>query len=701
MALDSKKFAEYIKSANLVEHISENVLTKMGTDIIGWFDDDEEARSEWKTRTEQWLKLATQVIEKKSYPWPNAANVKFPLITTAAMQFAARAYPALVPGPNLVQGLVIGRDEGGKKQQSAERVGRHMSYQLLFDMDDWEEDMDRLCLILPIIGCVFKKTYFDPTTNKNCSEVILPHDLVIDYFAKSVEKATRKSHIIWRTKNEVVERVRRGLFADLDLPDPVSGGNTNTVKDKIDGVKEPKFSPATPHKFIECHTFWDLDKDDYAEPYIITVHYESKKVVRVVPRFKSEGIEENAKGEIIAIKALEYFTKFPFIPNPDGGIYDVGFGLLLGGINETINTLTNQLLDSGTLNNLQGGMLGRGIRLRGGSSAFMPGEWKNVDFTGDDIKKHIFPLPTKEPSTVLFQLLEALVTSGKELASVAEIFVGKMPGQNTPATTTMATIEQGLKVFTAIYKRIYRALGKEYAKLFLLNSQHIDQKIFFTINEAQGPVEQEVDKTDYAPDNLAVKPFSDPNVVSSAQKLMRVQSYGALIELGTISPQEYTKRFLEAVDAENISALMNVPPPQPSPEEKVMQMEMQQSAQEHQSKMQQTQVQAMFKAQEAQQKQQIAAMEAMFERQAQEQERRHEAFMLQLKEREAQLKLMVTAKTAQQDAALSRQEHVQEVTQSHVEHKQKLEQGEAQHKQKLAQAKEKKTNGTGSKGTNK
>lgn len=694
MPLDSKKFGEYIKSANLCDHIEDEVLVKMGADVVDWFDDDEEARSDWKAKTEQWLKLATQVIEKKSYPWPNAANVKFPLITTAAMQFAARAYPALVPGPNLVQGLVIGRDEGGKKQQSAERVGRHMSYQLLFDMEDWEEDMDRLCLILPIIGCVFKKTYFDPTQKKNCSEVILPHDLVIDYFAKSVEKATRKSHIIWRTKNEVTERIRRGLFVDVDLPDPVSGSNAHPVKDKIDGTKEPKLSPATPHKFIECHTFWDLDEDDYAEPYIITVHYDSKKVVRVVPRFAPEGIEENAKGQIIAIKPIEYFTKFPFIPNPDGGIYDVGFGLLLGGINETINTLTNQLLDSGTLNNLQAGMLGRGIRLRGGTNGFIPGEWKSVDFTGDDIKKHIFPLPTKEPSEVLFKLLEALVTSGKELASVAEIFVGKMPGQNTPATTTMATIEQGLKVFTAIYKRIYRALGKEYAKLFKLNALHIDKNIFFTINEAQGPVEQEVKVEDYAPENLAVKPFSDPNVVSSAQKLMKVQSYGALIELQTINPQEYTKRFLEAVEAENISALMQVGPPKPSPEEQQAQMEMQQSQQEHQSAMQQKQVDGMMKQQEAQQKAQVAQLMAMLDKQTKEMEMRFKAFELQLKEREAQLKLMVATKTAQQDLTLSKQEHQQDTQQSAEAHSQKLEQGEAQHKQKLEQAKEKKPNGS-------
>jgi chaperonin GroES len=154
------KFEEYISSNNLSDHYDQETLDKIGNKIVEWFDDDEESRHDWKTRNESWLKLATQVMEKKTYPWPNAANVKYPLLTTAAMQFAARAYPALVPGPNLVAGLVVGKDEGGQKQMTAERVGHHMSYQLLYEMPGWEEDMDRLCIILPIIGCVFKR----PTT---------------------------------------------------------------------------------------------------------------------------------------------------------------------------------------------------------------------------------------------------------------------------------------------------------------------------------------------------------------------------------------------------------------------------------------------------------------------------------------------------------------------------------------------------------
>ena len=668
-----------LESKNLTD-LYEDQLKEIGVKIKEWFDADEQSRIEWKDKNDQWLKLATQVIEKKSYPWPGAANVKFPLLTTAAMQFAARAYPALVPGPNLVAGQVIGRDEGGLKQGSAERIGRHMSYQLLHEMDDWEEDMDRLCMLLPIAGCVFKKTYFDPTKGGNVSELVSAQDLVIDYYAKSLESASRKSHIIYRTKNQLEERFRRGIFRRVELLEPRLQGQPSDVKNQIDGTQEPKVTPATPYKLIECHCSWDLDGDDYEEPYIVTIDYNTMEVLRIVARFDEQSIEvetdDKGKEKLVAIKPIEYFTKFGFIPNPDGSIYDLGFGLLLGGINESVNTLTNQLLDAGTLNNLQSGFLGRGIRMRAGNTRFLPGEWKPVEFTGDDIKKHIFPIPAKEPSDVLFKLLETLVTSGKELASVAEIMVGKMPGQNTPATTTMATIEQGLKVFTAIYKRIYRALGKEYQKLFRLNGLYIDDTVYFTINEPQGPTSQEVSKTDYA-NKIAVKPNADPNVVSSAQKLMKVQSYGALLQLGTIKPLEYTKRYLEAVETENITALIETQP-KPDPEQQKMQAEMMMEQQMHQMKMQLEQMKLQMKQQEMQMDIQFKQME------------------LQLKGKEAEMKMMASAAETQMDLETAHVTHQQDMTIAHEEHemdkklvKEKGEMQQTQHEQKMKQMKDK------------
>lgn len=663
--LDKQDLAALIDKKNLAEDYDTDILNRIGMKVVEWFDEDEDSRRAWCERNDQYLKLATQVVERKTTPWPGAANVKYPLLTTAALQFAARAYPALVPGPNLVAGLVIGRDQDGSKTEVAGRIGRHMSYQLLWEMDNWEEDMDKLCFILPIVGCLFKKTYYDPMEEKNVSELILPDALVVDYYAKSVECAARKSEIIWRTQNQVQERINKGLFLDVDLKQP-EAHTKGPARDAIDGLTAPKRTSATPHKFIECHCSWDMDDDGYDEPYIVTVHYQTKQVVRIKARWSIEGIvttpdEKTGKEKFVKINPDEYYTKFGFIPNPDGSIYDLGFGLLLGGINESVNTLTNQLLDSGTLNNLQAGFLGRGIRIRGGNSRFIPGEWKPADFTGDDIRKHIFPLPTKEPSDVLFKLLETLVTSGKELASVAEIFVGKMPGQNTPATTTMATIEQGLKVFTAIYKRIYRSLGKEYSKLFKLNSVHLpDEQLYFTLNEAKGAQGGSVARSDYDPNNLTVKPNADPNIVSDAQKLMKVQSYGPLLQLQTINPKEYTKRFLEAVNAENVEALMNFQPP-PNPEMQKMQMEGQQAQQSHQMDMQKSQQDTYQAAQEAQMKAQLEAYKAQQDAKSKEQEMRIAAMEAELEQRKASVAMYQQVQQHQLDMKHSQETHAQEM----------------------------------------
>lgn len=680
-----------LSATNIVDQLDDDELKKLGYEIIDGFEEDLGSRSGWIEKTTEWMNLATQVKETKSFPWPNAANVKYPLLTTAAMQFAARAYPALIPSGNkLVSGVVTGRDQDGSLGESATRVGKHMSYQLLYEMPTWEEDMDKLCLVLPIIGCAFKKSYYDPLAKANRSDLVLPKDLVINYFAKTLEDAYRKSHIIELDSNKVYERKAKGIFRDIDYGEAVDSDLTNRIRTDADmGLIRATLDNSTPHTFIECHTYADLDDDGYAEPYIITVHYESKKVARIVPRFNEADVEYEGK-KILAIKPKEYFTKFGFIPNPDGSIYDLGFGLLLGGINDTVNTLTNQLLDSGTLNNLQAGFLGRGIRIRAGNTRFTPGEWKPVDFTGDDIKRHIFPMPTKEPSNVLFQLLQTLVTSGKELASVAEIFTGKMPGQNTPATTTMASIEQGLKVFTAIYKRIYRSLSKEYQKLYDLNLENVDQDVYFTLNEMDKQTGEAVYQKDYS-SKVSVKPGADPNVASESQKLAKAQGLLEMLQLGTINPQVVTKRVLEAQEQYGVEELMQMPQQGPSPEQQkaqadmqAMQQKAQQDAQAHDAKLKEMQMQAMIKEHESALKQQAAMMQNKLDAQGKAMELRikevENALKLQHDQRMNMIELAKTVNKAHADKVASDIK----VSNMQHEHEQKMKQSQAEHKQKLS-----------------
>lgn len=665
-----KRINEFLQSKNIAEELDDELLAEIGAELKNEIEQDEDNCREWRNRNEVWLKLATQVMDTKTFPWPGASNVKFPLLATAAMQFAARAYPALVPGPNLVNAIVVGKDPEGTKQQSADRVGKHLSFQILNEMDGWEEDMDKLCMILPIVGCAFKKTYHDSMLKRNHSELILPQNMIVEYYAKTLESAYRKTEILEFRRNDVHERVEDGLWLDVELGDPKGRAGNTYETDRISGKKEPSINPATPYQFFECHTFYDLDDDGYAEPYIITLERESGKVVRIVARFSADGVVTNAKGKIVRITPDEYYTKFGFIPNPDGSIYDLGFGLLLGGINESVNTLTNQLVDSGTINNLSSGFLGRGIRIRAGNSKFLPGEWKPVDFTGEDIKKHIFPIPTKDPSEVLFKLLEALVSSGKELASVAEIFTGKMPGQNTPATTTMATIEQGLKVFTAIHKRIYRALSQEYFKLFHLNAKHMEGSSYFTINLMDESEQVEVYKDDYDIENIKVKPNADPNTVSQAQRLMKVQYVGQYIQLGGIDPIAYTKWALEQGEIENYQSLMRQGPPPPSPEQQAAEQEAQMKAQEHQMKMQEIQQNAALKAREGEQRVQQKAQEGQVKLQASQAN-------AALKEREQFMKMIGTAQQTQQNVQMRE-----------VEGRQKLQMNARMNEQKIANAKQ-------------
>jgi chaperonin GroES len=240
---------------------------------------------------------------------------------------------------------------------------------------------------------------------------------------------------------------------------------------------------------------------------------------------------------------------------------------LLGPINESVNTLINQLIDAGSLNNLQSGFLGKGLRIRMGETRFQPGEWKAVNSTGDDLKKQIVPLPSKEPSAVLFQLMGSLITSGKELASVAEIFVGKMPGQNTPATTTMATIEQGMKVFTAVYKRIYRSLEEEFIKLFDLNNTYLNP------NTYQEVIGITIGPDDFSKDTYKICPGADPTAVSQTEKLLKAQGLMEMLPLGILDPVKVGLRLLEAQEQPNYQDLLNptvaqtgaMPPPPPDP----------------------------------------------------------------------------------------------------------------------------------------
>jgi len=546
-------------SANIAEDLDQETLDGIGKDVVDVFNDDLESRSDWEDKHEEWLKLATQVIEDKTYPWPGASNSKYPLLSTAALQFHARAYPALVNDPKLVKTKVLGKkDEQGLKLDRAHRVSDYMSYQLLHEMSDWQDDMDRMLYILPITGLCFKKTYYSPSKQNIVSELVLARDLVINYYADDFEKA-RKTHRMYLSKNEFKEYRNLGIYLDIDLPDPDTKIHLG-VGDEITGLSPT--GDDSPHEILESHTWLDLDDDGYDEPYIVTVDLDSMKVVRIVARYLSKDVQVNSEGEILKIVPTEYFTQYSFIPNPESKIYSLGFGSLLGPLNSSINTILNQLTDAGTLSNLQGGFLAKGIRVRGGALRYKPGEWKTVQTTGDDLRKGIFPMPTREPSNVLLQLLQMLISSAERLASVKDIMVGENPGQNQPYSTTVAVLEQGMKVFVSIYKRIYRSLGKEYKKVYALNSTYLDEQKYFNVLD-DGKL-QEIRVSDFNMNDLDVIPGADPSILSEAHASAKAQSLAEKLAAGfPLNPTLVLRQVLEAEGHEDIDLLMQVEPPQP------------------------------------------------------------------------------------------------------------------------------------------
>ncbi|MCR4308171.1 MAG: hypothetical protein NUV80_06450 [Candidatus Berkelbacteria bacterium] len=587
-----------ITQTNIAESLSKEKLEEIGKKAHDGYILDLGSRRSWETKLEEWLKLATLAKENKSFPWANSSNVKYPIVATAAMQFSARAYPTLIPSDGqIVHAIVHGKDPQGEKAKRAERVGKFMSWQIMYDMDDWEDEMDRLLITLPVLGCVFKKTYWNKETEKNCSHLVMPQDLIVNYWAKSLETCERKTERMEMSKRVLRERQLGEIFLDIELQKPTQEAHQGI---KTDLVQPGSDDDTVPYTILEQHGYLDLDDDGYEEPYVITFEDKSKKVLRIVARFEEKDIKTNEKGKVTRIDAKEYYTKYGFIPNPDGGFYDVGFGLLLGPINESVNSIVNQLIDAGTLSNLQSGFIGKGLRIRMGDARFTPGEWKQVNATGDDLNKQVFPLPVREPSKVLFELLGMLVQSSKELASISEIFVGKMPGQNTPATTTMATIEQGMKVFTAIYKRVYRALNKEFHKLFNLNETYLDPQTYTNVlDDTIGP-------EDFNDDDYDVCPSADPSATSRQEKLARGQ---ALMEvggqLGTLDKMKVTERILDAMEEPNWQELINKQPPPPDPKVQEMQMKAQLDQQAAQSKMQIDQMKAQLDQQSAQTKLQM------------------------------------------------------------------------------------------------
>lgn len=562
-----------LDSDNIAESMDADDLDYIGNCVFNDYENDKDSRADWETRYADAMEMAMQVTQQKTFPWPNASNVKFPLLTIAALQYHARAYPALIPGENVVKARIIGEDTDGSKMARAKRVTEHMDFQVTEEDTQWEESMDKLLLVQPILGSAFKKTYFDTAKGHNVSELVFPKDLVVNYYTTSLETASRITHVIYLTRNQCYERQKAGLFLEFTegkSPTPPKADVITDSRDQGQGITPPPLDADTPYTILEQHRLLDLDGDGYAEPYIVWLREDTKQVLRIVARFLKENVTYTKDGEHIqSIKAEHFFTKFPFIPSPDGGFYDMGFGLLLGSLNHAIDTAINQMIDQGTMYSTSGGFLSRGVRVRGGDYTFRPNEFKRTDTSAEELSKGIVPLPTREPSAVLFQLLGLLIEYGTKIGMATDPLVGQNPGQNTPAETSRNTIAQGEKVFNGIYKRTYRSLKEEFRKLYHLNYLYAD------ILAPNGKYEYGGGYAlyeDYFESDKSIVPAADPNVSSETQQVAQAST---VYQLSTNTPgfdrYQATKRLLIAMKVPDIEQIFpdpkgpNAIPPQPNP----------------------------------------------------------------------------------------------------------------------------------------
>ena len=594
-------------SNNITDMLSEEYLSHLGHTVVQDYENDDNTRSGWKKRNEEAMKLALQVSEPKSYPWRNASNVKFPLLSQAALQFQVRAYGQLAKGPDIVKNRVRGVDKDGQKAARASRVSQHMSYQLLDEDDDWEDGFDKLLMILPIMGICYRKKFWCPDEQRLKTTTVLPQDLVVPYRAKSLETVPRKTEIYELYDREIKERqnlkvFRKAELGDAELIEPDDGDKRVDITSDISDTSRPR-------QILEQHLFLDLDGDGYEEPYIVTVDKSSSEVLRLVQRFKkitseqslqidklrdekkairrqvqemmsslpqdpqqiqqimpemkqrAQQVEEQmnmldeqikeleeAKPKILKIEPLECYTKFSFIPAPDGSFYDIGFGSLLGPLNRSVNSIINQLIDSGSLQNGSQGFIGRGARIKGGKVSFQPYEWKQVNSTGQSLRESIVPLPVNAPSPVLFNLLGLLIEYTQQLSSVTDAMSGKDMGQNTPAYNMQAMLQQGMQVFNGIFKRVYRSLRQEFREQYRLNAVYLNPEEYFSTID--GPAK--ILAQDYKGDPKDIYPAADPNAFSSMEKGMKAQFLSQRAnEVPGYHKVNVELRLLESMDIED------------------------------------------------------------------------------------------------------------------------------------------------------
>jgi len=523
--------------SNLAEELDEKEVAKVGKDLVRAYEDDKSSRKNWEDQYSKGLRMLGVIVEDRQDPFPGASGVHHPLLAEAATQFQARAIAEMFPAGGPVKTQIIGKTTD-KKLEQAQRVQDFMNFQVTQEIPDYFNELDQMLFYLALAGSAFKKIYFDNTLDRICSKFVPAEEFVISMENTDLETADRYTQVMKLTRTEIRKHQISGYYKDVPLTksDPNTGATSGDMVEqtlqRLEGMTPSMASKI--HTLLEVHTNIDLgeDKDELALPYIITIDYESQRVL---------SIRRNWKEEDSLKRKRTYFIHYKYLP----GLGFYGFGLIqmIGGLQHASTGALRALLDSAAFANLNGGFRAKGARIEGGDITISPGEWVEVEAYGDDLRKSFIPLPFKEPSPTLLQLLGVLTESGRRFASIADAMIGDSAGSG-PVGTTIALIEQGSKVFSAIHKRIHQAQGREFKLIYELNGEYLDDEYSFEVIGEN----KKIRRKDFSA-SISVVPVSDPNIFSQAQRIALAQT-GLQLARETpdvVDVKEATRRFLQAL----------------------------------------------------------------------------------------------------------------------------------------------------------
>ena len=549
--------------ANLAEYLDDYVLGSISKKLINDVESDKESRKEWmKTYTDGLKYLGMRFDEQRSQPFEGSSGVIHPILAESVTQFQAQAYKELLPAQGPVKTQIVGQRDANTEMQ-AERVAEFMNYYIMNEMPEYDPELDQLLFYLPLSGSAFKKVYYDASIRRPVSKFVPSEDLLVPYEATDLLSAERVTHIVSMSNNEVRKLQLSGFYADIDLlGSEVETRDTVTEEiDKIQGV-EPEYNNDEQRRLYEIHTvaeiegFEDLDENGEPTglklPYIITIDESSQKVLSVRRNYEPNDPVKNK---------INYFVQYKFLPGL--GFYGLGLSHMIGGLSKATTSILRQLIDAGTLSNLPAGFKARGIRIRDEASPLQPGEFRDIDAPGGALRDALMPLPYKEPSNVLFSLLGLLVDSGKRFASIADMNIGDSNAA-MPVGTTVALLEKGTKVMSAIHKRLHYSQRTEFKILARVFGEFLPPVYPYET----GSGTKEVKLEDFSK-KVDVIPVSDPNIFSMSQRVVMAQELLTMVQSnpeihGPQGIYEAYYRMYSALGVDNIESLL-LPPQDMTP----------------------------------------------------------------------------------------------------------------------------------------